>query len=49
MKGSCGRECFENLGAPHVDISYLFVINVNVFLNGIKKWGDVEQQPVAEL
>ena len=38
-KGSCGRECFENLGAPHFDISYLFIINVNVFLNAIKKVG----------
>ena len=39
VKGSCGRECFENLGAPHFDISYLFIINVNVFLNAIKKVG----------
>ena len=33
------QECFENLGAPHFDISYLFIINVNVFLNAIKKVG----------
>ena len=39
VKGSCGRECFENLGAPHFDISYLFIINVNVFLNAIKFGG----------